>query len=598
MTDVRTVQPLFFASGLSVGQIARFVTGIEEALEIDPVEFTGDAGGDATRELGVPFLAGMDEIDVSEASFYVNVSAATDPRDVTVNATEARDGNGVFVSLPSPGRLVKVAISYDPPKSPPATARVVVRSATPGAGGFTPGPPLFADPDFPAPGTMFGPVLSGLSTTAIEAGGQMLTMPPTMGSAWLIQIATGSDGDGAAKLSPLAIVPQVTAVQVDALPNNFKVTLGADGGDVTLWSRPGLFLRGGAPQLVSFLPMARKHLTGQLKKVGAAALTVPLKFHSDSASRVEVTAKQLTVTYRVKPLSEGAAKPRLGGSWVPVTLNAPAGLTALAGSVDLTATLQPRALNGGSPEPPLGPSGEGQRLTASSIVATAMPFDPLAGTSKGTLLPLASARVLVETVSDSEVVLEIRGDAAGIPGPVLAGPEVKQVKKGTADWLEFELKRPLPVSSGGAPVWVALRLNRGELRWFADPALTNPTRRSTDKGQTWSEPEAPLTRVGGPLAQLFHVLAEPLPAPVIRVRYRDQILANDLGQGATRKGPREFAASGVALPAALLAALAKRTGSDRVDTVIHLFSRSALDLTLGNASISYDPFGAGVTKGS
>ena len=34
--------------------------------------------------------------------------------------------------------------------------------------------------------------------------------------------------------------------------------------------------------------------------------------------------------------------------------------------------------------------------------------------------------MLVEAVADSELALELRGDAAGVPGPILAGPIVAQ----------------------------------------------------------------------------------------------------------------------------------------------------------------------------
>lgn len=284
---------------------------------------------------------------------------------------------------------------------------------------------------------------------------------------------------------------------------------------------------------------------------------------------------------------------------MPVTLNAPATLTPLGGTVDITAKLLPRALNGASPEASPRPAGEGLRVTTSNVVATAMPFAPLDRAANGTVAMLASARVLVEAASDCEIVLEIRGDAAGIPGPVLADPEVRKLSSGAPDWVEFELKKPLPVSGGGAPVWVAVRLNRGELRWFADPSLTNPTRVSADKGQTWAEAETPLGSLGAPWTQLFHSLPDPLPAPEIRARYGDQVLATNLAAGGTT-GPRlrGYSATGAILPAALLAALARQSGTGRVDTVIHLFSRSVLDLTLDNASISYDPFRAGAAKGS
>jgi len=283
--------PLFFATDLAAALVARLAAGVDAPADVDPIELGGD---DVVREFGVPFLAGVDEIDVSEASFSVGVPAESDPRETTYQATQEGGGNGVYVSLPSPGRLIRVGLTYDPPAAPPATLRVVVRPATAGASGFTASPPVFASPAYPALGPMFGPVLGGLTVTNVAGGGRLLTMPATMGSAWLVQLATGSDDDGAGKLAPLALVPTVDSVLVDALPTNFAVTLAADGGDVTLWSRPGLFLRGGAPQPVSFLPLARKQLTAQLKSASGAALTLRLTFHSDSPARVEVSSKRLS----------------------------------------------------------------------------------------------------------------------------------------------------------------------------------------------------------------------------------------------------------------------------------------------------------------
>jgi hypothetical protein len=346
--------------------------------------------------------------------------------------------------------------------------------------------------------------------------------------------------------------------------------------------------------LVSFSPLAQKHLSALLKGSSRnAALTVPLTFHSDSPGQLEITSKRLTATFAVKPLSVTPTTLRLGGSWVPLTLSAAAGLHAEGGAVDLTAKVQPRSLNDGSPEPPSGPPGAGLKLTTSTIAATAMRLEPVSGTPTGTVLALASARALIETSADTELVLELRGDAGGAPGPVLAGPEVKQLQKGFSDWLEFELAKPLPVSSGGAPVWLALRLNRGEVYWFTDAQQTNSVRFSTDGGQSWAPPQVPLASSGGPLAQLFHLLEDPLPPPVVAVRHADQMLSADFTAACERTSEREFAASAVGLPASLLTLLSQQAGAGRVATQVQVFSRSVVELTLDRATIAYDPFAAG-----
>jgi hypothetical protein len=594
-----SVSPLFFAKDLGVAQVKRLVAGAIARPDVDTIELTSSTEAPVTREFGVPLLAGMDAIVVGDASFNLNVSAQPDPRETEYRATDS-SGGGVFVSLTRPAPLIKVGISYDAPVSPPATVRVVIRTATPqSSGGFAAGLPLFASPAFPAPGPMFNSLLGGLTLTNVAGGGQLLTLPPSIGSAWLIQIATAADADGPGKLTPLNIIPRVTSVMTDAVPVNLRVVLASDSGPVVLWSGAGAFVRGGQAQVVSFVPMAQRHLAARLKQSkqsgSQTALTIPLVFQSDSPARVEVSSKRLVATYSLSALDLEPASLRLGGSWIRVTLNAAAGLGARAGSVDVSARLQPRELNGVSPDFSLSPDRSGLRLTPGTVAATAMPFVPPQGASNGTLLPLASVRVQVRAVDATELVLEVRADAAGAPGGVLAGPDVKQLTQGLDDWVEFELARPLPVSSGGAPVWVCLRLTRGELHWYAQTQGTNPVRISKDRGSTWAEPETLLGPRGAPLTQLFHSVADPLPEPIIRVRAADQLVSEQLAAELVRTGPREFAATGVQLPSALLNLLSVHSGSGRVGTPVYLFSRSVLDLTLANARISYDPYQARAT---
>jgi hypothetical protein len=599
MTARTFSSPLFFDAGASRMNLLRMVAGVDEIADADIVEFADPGGGDVTRELGVPFLQGMDEIHVEAAAFNVGLSSQVDAREAVFNSVAESHGNGIVVSLASPARVVKITIKYDEPVNPPATVRIAVRPATPAGSGFTFSPPIYAFPAYSAPGPMFGPVLAGMSVTDAGGGAKVLRLPPTLGSAWLVQIGTGTDDDGAAKLAPLPIVPEVTSVMIDAVPTNFQVTLAAADGDVTLWSRPGMMIRQPGSQQVSFLPMAQKQLSAQLQRsTSGAALTIPIKFHSDSESKVQVTGKTLSATYRVKPLGSDPAKLRLSGSWMPLVLTAPAGLESLEGSVNLTAKLQPRELNAASPEPSVAPPASGLRVTAATQAACAMPFAPLAGGAAGSVLSIASVRLRLEAADDSEVVMELRSDAAALPGPVLRPPTVTQVKKGFSDWLEFELDKPLPASTGGAPIWVCVRLNRGEIRWFADPALLFPAVISTNKGASWSQPATALGRADGLLTQLFHALPDPLDAPVIRVQYQSEILTANFAPSPIRKGAREFSAPAVELSQSLRTRLRNQSGTGRHPTTIQLFSRSVLDLTLDGASISYDPFQAGVAKGT
>ena len=590
--------PLFYDTGLSPAKIQRLVAGIDRVAEVDVVEFPDAAGGDVTRELGVPFLDGMDEIHVEAASFDVGLSTQIDAREIEFKGVAEGSGNGIVVSLAAPARVVKITIQYDEPKNPAATVRIVVRPATAAGSGFTFSPPVYAQPAYPAPGPMFGPVLAGMNVTAAGGGSKVLNLPPTLGAAWLIQIGTGKDEDGAAKLAPLAIVPKVTSVMIDAVPANLQIALAAADGDVTLLSRPGPMIRQAGSQQVSFLPVAQKHLSAQLQQAtGGAALTVPLKFHSDAGCKVQVTGKTLTATYRVQPLGKDPVKLRLDGGWTPLVVGAPAGLASLEGTVNLTAKLLGRELNAASPEPAVAPPVSGLRLTPATQAASAMPFAPLAGSAPGAVLSIASVRLRLEAAADSEVVMELRGDDAALPGAVLQPPVVKQVLKGFSDWLEFEPAKPLRASTGGAPIWVCVRLNRGEVRWFAEPSLAFPAVVSNDKAASWAQSKPVLGSAGGLLTQLFHALPDPLAAPVIRVLYQNQLIAANLAPAPQRKGDREFSAVAVALPQGLRTRLQNQSGTGRRQTTIQLFSRSVLDLTLDSASISYDPFQAGAAKG-
>jgi len=588
MTNNFRTGALFYAADLPIARVERIARQVDEPVTGDVVEFTDEAGGEIARVLGVPFLDGMDEIRVDAAGFALR--ALPRPTDVTYRATNAPGGMGVVISIDRPGRLRKVEIRFKSPVvNAPALIRVVLR---PGSGGDF-GPPVFAAPAFPKPGEMFGAVLGGMSAEGVSEGGTLLTVPPQLGNSWLIQVASASDDDGAAKLVPLAVAPEVRRVVVDALPDSLNVALAGPDGDVGLWSHPGLLLPEAGPRPLSFVPLAGKQLSATLRTAptGTPVLPLTLKFSCASASKVEVRDATLTATYLVKPLIADPLTIRLDGDWTPFTLRAPTALTPGGGTVDLEAKQVGRALNGGTPEPGDKPPGRGLRLNVDRSAAVALPFLPRDGEPAGGVLPLVSVRVLVAAVEDAEAVLEIRADAAGAPGAVLTAPAVKSLRKGDAAWLEFVLKTPLPVRTADAPLWPTLRLNRGEVLWFADDhEPSGAWRVSHDRGATWDAPTSALAPGGRPLAQLFHALDDPLPAPAIQFRIGNTILSADLLAGAARRGPREHSLPGLAWPDDARRRLNDTAGTGRGATEFLLFSRSVLDLTLRNARLSYDPF--------
>ncbi len=577
---------LFYESELAHQKVAQLVSGVIVADPVDTLDFPDEQGGVVSRELGVPFLNGMDDFVVTDAS--LRLRAKPKPMDILFKKTNAEEG-GVVVSLAKPRRVRSFQIQFpDPGKVPPL--HLVVRTVTGAPGSFQFGPPIFAsaDPPLKSLGKMFGPVLAGMSVADVEGGGKTLSFPPQLGSAWLIQLATG---DEATKLDPMPVHPDVKRVVADSLPENLTVVLAADDGPVTLWSHPNLLLPESNYQQVSFLPLAQKYLAKRLKIGGKATLTVPLNFHSDSGCQVEVIGQSLQGEYRVRPFGPDPLKLRVGGGWDSVKLNAPSGLRPLRATVDITAKPLGRVLNGASPEPPLDAPVAGMRVNQGRQVAAARGFAPLPPAKAGSVLPLVSVRVLASAVQDTETVLELRGDVTGLPGPLLAPPVPAQIQAGPAGWIEFVLPRPLPVSTGRAPLWVALRVTRGELLWFAGAPAGGGVRFSDDKAKTWDLPDAVLTPVSDLWVQLFHQQADPQPAPTLRVRFRDITLSNDLIQGASRLGPREFRAVSTGLPVS--GQLAAGAEQGRTDTVLRVFSPAVADITFTNAALAYDPFSGG-----
>ena len=222
--------PLFFASGLAGHQVELMIAGVIEALPVDTLDFP-EGGGDVPRELGVPFLAGMDEIQVTEASLRLRAKAK--PIEAEFNASNPSEG-GTSVSLSKQRRVNKLQIKYPDP-GVPEKPRTVLRSA---GADLKPGPPIFADPDFDAPGDMFPRALSGMNVTDVEGGGKVLTFPPQLGTVFVVQLATGTE---ATKLSPMAVKPTQRVV-VDGLPENLTVVLAA-GAPVTLGTIPARCFR-------------------------------------------------------------------------------------------------------------------------------------------------------------------------------------------------------------------------------------------------------------------------------------------------------------------------------------------------------------------
>jgi hypothetical protein len=596
--------PLLYPTSIGKLELTGLVTGILAAKDLasdpDVVTFP-EVGGDADLELAIPFLPGMDEVVVDAAGLRV-VAEAPELELSTYTVSDGPEGQGSFLALPAPSRLRKVVV--DAPTATTAALpklHLVVRAGE----GMKPGPPVFAHPPFSLPSPMFAAVFGGMVVTEVSGGTRQQLefpaagsqFPAAQGSAWLLQHATGDD---ATSLQPVAERLIVRRVTVDAAATDLALVIpGATADDalVPLWSHPGAFLPAAGEQEISFGPLAQKHLAAALAQLGTAAgpqtLPIPLRFTAAGGGAIRVVAKTLQARYIVRPAGADPVTLRLGGDWVPLPLRAPAGRRPTATSMRVRARHLGRELNQGSGQPPAARPNAGLRVDAGRLVATSLPCLP---SGRDPTVPLASARVYALAGEVVEVVCELRADAAGAPGPLLAAPIVKQLQPPATppprpDWIEFEL--PAPGAAVGVPatVWVTLRTNRGELRWFTGAG--GEGRVSLDAGASWGAVETALAATGAPLAQLFHAVDAPQP-PVIDVLL-DGSPAGSVALEPVAGSPLEFVTvPGLALPGPVAGALATAAAGDdgRAALAPALFSRAVADLTVEELTLSYDPFAA------
>jgi hypothetical protein len=594
-------QALFYApSQLSRAQLVQLVVGTFEDPSQDVVRFDDAAGGSSDRELAIPFLAGMDEVVVDRAELRFSAlrteQAVTDYHVATTAGADA----GLVVSFDGPARIARIVLatpSFADAVIPPGQARhLVVRSAAPNAppaSGFTLGPPIFADPPFGLASPMYGPVLGGLSVTAVD-GGVQLAFPDTLGSGWLIQYALGTE---ATNLAPVAFTSSVRSVAIAAAPRGLTLTARGETAeqDTVLWSSANPLAPDAGAQIATFTPVAQKSLARELASSNSAAagaapptLPLPLRFSAASGGRIAIAASTLEATYRVHPLGTGEVTVGLAGAWAPLALQAPAGRRPRGGTLRLVATHLGRALNDGSPVPPVRAPSAGVLVDGAHAVAATSSFEPIAGDAPGTSLALAAVGVALEVAGVAEAVLELRADAAGTPGATIGAPVVRQCSPGDPLWVSFELAEPVAVATGGAPLWVTLRTTKGELRWFAGGE--GSARISADAGQTWGEVDALLAPRTAPYVQLFHV-TDPPRAPALQLRFGEGPGAQLALGGPAANDDHEFASTSTAVADALLDALAATAGSARATTEVLVFSRAVCDLTVAELTLDYDPHG-------
>jgi hypothetical protein len=459
------------------------------------------------------------------------------------------------------------------------------------------GPPIYTAPPLPPPSAAFADPRPGVTVSAASGGRFIVTFPNLLGSAWLLQLATGDDPAG---LTVQNIVPTVNRVVLAAAPRNLSIVLRGPP-DTPLWGNADVLLPEAGEQTVSFLPLAQRQMSTALKASSPVALTLPLslRFHSDTGGLLEVTSRTLAGHYTVDPLAGAPAKLRLGGRAAPLGLRAPGGLRPRDAVATVTVRMLGRALNGGSAPAPLSVPGHGLTITTDRIVAARLPITPrgIAGEAAGAPVPLAAVALRLAAAVAAELAVELRADAAGRPGAVLASAVVTQIEAGFDEWLDVVLPTALPVVSGNA-VWVSARLTKGTLAWHAREATVPATDAvlgkglvSVDKGASWGDATSLLQEAAPLLVQGFHVVDPPFVRPAIAIRSGESLLLADWLSAAASTGPKEFRSVAASMPQGVLDRLAAATSSpgERPVTTLLLDTDAVLDLVVGDATISYDP---------
>lgn len=575
---------------VTLQQIAFYAFDFLE-LDQDRIVFP-EGGGDVDRDLAVPFLPGMDEVVVRSARLTVH--GVDEEASITGWHSAPGPGDqGTFIVLDGPARLRRFVMS-----EPPVVidAYFILRAATVNQNGVpTAGAPVASEASFSS-GPMLPPPLGVMTVTGRGSGTLTVTLPTaasqTVGQAWLIQLG---GGDSINELAPTTGAPTISSVTILPAPEDISLTLRAGDGaaEQPLWQHPGAMLESAADQFADFTPAASGRLSSALEASNSAGgstptLGLPLRFHSERGGTLGVKARDLEVSYLAHPLGAEKIAVALDGGWRPLVLSAPERVPA-ASSLALTAKHRGLLVNAGSGVPPLSMPSGGIRVRAGRVVAGRASWSPPDGASG----LLSRVRLLASPIGDTEVVCEVRRDAGGLPGELVAPPAVTIVSRDAgAGFVSVPLATP--VSLPGGTLWITARTNRGEFDWFLDDsaapqAASGSSRISTDGGVSWGEAEGGLTVHGPPVVQLLERVdpaTQPIPSVLLYqgpVPLGSMLLSAGGAQGEYRQP------SPAVLPPALLGALGAPGSQARRDTTVSLWSPALLDMSITALTTTYAP---------
>jgi hypothetical protein len=493
-------------------------------------------GSDDVHQLPMrlPFVPGMTDVAVKSARLTVEAIARVVSR--SVDPLVLRDPapqNGVIVDLHEESRLIGFELGV----ALAASETLEIRAAT-------------ASSD------------SGLAVFSWKnETRKSFTFPALTGTAWLIQI-TGRN------------TFTIASVLVEELPRDLTLNLRDGGETLELFRVDGVLLPSQGEQEVIVRSEAERFLQARLAS-RVLGLSLPLEIASSRPSQIAIRCWPVSATFVLRPHEE-PLRVKVRGTWASLPIDLPAGPIPQSASCRITARHRGRVPNVARG---LMPRTAALHVDATRSAAALLPLHPPPGGTDGGLLAIGGVRLELISNGGAEIAVELRADAGGAPGPLVAAAFVLGIAEGWNQWLELEPPAPPVITTGPSALWVVLRATRGAVLWCCD-SRDEPVRGvvSTDGGATWAPPDTFLDGLLVPRVELDHGVVVPSEISV-------DLRVGAVGGGTwtlqqSAPGSSEFSGRVVFTQPALTAF------SQRPDVAIR--SAAALDVTVDEIELVYE----------
>jgi hypothetical protein len=598
---------------------------LDEGIEL---EFA-HGGEERAVPVPIPRLPGMDEVEVSAASFRIYSQPVT--RDASVAASSVGTGGLTVPFQPpaagAPVELVGIEIEDLMPGQGLAltsegvqpTARVSWRldgkvkpvwgAPGPGerqlhilvlpaqAGGF--GPPMAAVPHFAMPGKgggLYGPALGGARLRLVREADDkvraIVSFPKPMATAGFRLLIGHADETQVNRGLPndvegVAWSARTVRATWEVRPAGVTITAAAGAGEPAAVAQFDVD-PGERPLPVDFAPVARSILRRHYPTSQGADLGLGLRVVAASPGRLRVALDEVRARYLRFPAARGELRLGLRGGGDRVELPIPSGLRPAAVSFTLDGRYGAMRLVIDADGAPAA-SRLGFRVAGDVAVARLVHL----GTGERAL-PLGRVALFGRAVAACELLVALHRGAPGPGGGVGVPLSLAPAPAAEPAWHRAEWRSPDLLPPHDERLWLVVRAVRGSFWWHADPGEAAVAQRSEDEGATWAP-------VGGrPLAQLFvrdvdAATGEPRVREPVTLSWQDGLLDADL-VGIPPEGfaPADFRRHWLAEGEADRALLERVAALDgRLS--FGFDCRRDVDLTLSQAALAYNPWAVGAT---